>query len=298
MAPAFADSVSDKTDSGLLSSAGELDAFHRGFQDTLEACIRDLSLPPDSRVLDLACGDGAYSGFFLRHLGAGGRVAAVDTDAAFLRRARESVLGALVCQADAGLLPFLSKSQDAVWCAQSFYSLPDPRRVLAEAWRVLKPGGTLAVLEDDSLHQFVFPWPPRLELRIRQAELEALEAETQDAEKFYVGRSLRPLVTEAGFENVRVRAYAATRHSPLGPDVEAFLMSTLKRLERRIRTRLSDEDRNTLARLLDRDSPDWLLGRPDFSMTCLDHVVVAVKPARPPQRPGRAVPDFEARTWA
>jgi SAM-dependent methyltransferase len=48
-------------------------------------------------------------------------------------------------QADAAQLPLASNSFDVVICAELLEHVPDPRPVIAEAFRVLKPGGSLVV---------------------------------------------------------------------------------------------------------------------------------------------------------
>ena len=99
----------------------------------------------DLRVLDLACGSGA----FLENLGATfprAQLTGVDLSTAYLAEARRSSNVTALAQANAEHLPFADDSLDAVTCIYLFHELP-PRvrpRVAAEIARVLKPGGVLA----------------------------------------------------------------------------------------------------------------------------------------------------------
>src|SRR5205823_512322 len=122
-----------------------------------------------------------------------GAVDAIDVSRAWLGLALDKVREAGIdnvrlLPADARALPFEDQTFDVVWCAQSLYCLPDVDRCLAEMLRVLRMGGTLAVLEDDTLHQILLPWPVDLELMVRAAELRAFEAEDVAPARFYIGR--------------------------------------------------------------------------------------------------------------
>ena len=98
-------------------------------------------LLPDGRVLDLGCGVGhSYDALAPRE------TVGVDIDAAALAgQARETH------SADMRALPFADGSFDAVLSVQSLEHVPDPERVLAEARRVLAPGGTAVFVTPNRL---------------------------------------------------------------------------------------------------------------------------------------------------
>ena len=99
----------------------------------------------DLRLLDLACGSGA----FLENLAATfprARLMGADLSTSYLAEARRASKVEALVQANAERLPFADASLDAVTCIYLFHELP-PRvrpRVAAEIARVLKPGGVLA----------------------------------------------------------------------------------------------------------------------------------------------------------
>src|SRR5262245_13892844 len=126
----------------LPGYAQMLAAYHRSRAAELRAIIATLPLGADSRVLDVACGDGCYRNWLADRAG---KVVGVDLCASYLDRAVRHHTAA-VCAArlsfgrsDAARLPFIDGSFDLVWCAQSFFSLPDPLTALREMVRVTRP---------------------------------------------------------------------------------------------------------------------------------------------------------------
>ncbi|MEU3397958.1 class I SAM-dependent methyltransferase [Streptomyces filamentosus] len=107
-------------------------------------------LPPTARtLLDLACGTGLVTERIARP---GLRVLGADAAHAMLRTAAGRLPGRTV-RADARRLPFPDASLDAVCAVWLLHLVPFTGEVLAEAARVLRPGGVLAVTVDkDACH--------------------------------------------------------------------------------------------------------------------------------------------------
>jgi ubiquinone/menaquinone biosynthesis C-methylase UbiE len=90
--------------------------------------------------LDLSCG----SGWLLREIQKGysvGAVVGLDRSRAMLERARLAAPQALLICADAADLPFENATFGAIANLAALDLYPDPARVVAEAARVLVPGG-------------------------------------------------------------------------------------------------------------------------------------------------------------
>jgi demethylmenaquinone methyltransferase/2-methoxy-6-polyprenyl-1,4-benzoquinol methylase len=103
--------------------------------------VATLGLEPGARVMDLACG----TGDLCRTLEAAGhQPIGVDFSAGMLGAARTD---APLVRADAGRLPFPDASIDAVTCGFALRNFVDLAAVLAEAARVLRPQGGIALLD-------------------------------------------------------------------------------------------------------------------------------------------------------
>jgi len=109
-----------------------------------------LPLQTGSRVLDVGCGPGWFWAATTKELPGNLNLTLCDLSPGMVQEAVErcrtlpfeSVTGR---QADAIALPFEDSSFDAVLAMHMLYHLPVPSEGIAEAYRVLKPGGFLAV---------------------------------------------------------------------------------------------------------------------------------------------------------
>lgn len=91
---------------------------------------------------------GVGTGKDLAHLPRGARIRAVDLTPAMLERARPRAVGfadAELLVGDATALPFADASCDVALLHLILAVVPDPRAALAEAARVVRPGGRAAV---------------------------------------------------------------------------------------------------------------------------------------------------------
>lgn len=98
-------------------------------------------LTRDMALLDVASGPG-YVAASARQRGA--RPTGVDFSPDMIAAARANCPGIAFEQGDAEALPFAAESFDAVTCAFGMLHFAQPGRALAEAHRVLRPGGRFA----------------------------------------------------------------------------------------------------------------------------------------------------------
>jgi len=104
---------------------------------------------PVSRVLDLAGGTGRAARAIAEPVGPARtpETLVVDASRAMLAHARQR--GTAAVQGDAGRLPLRDAAVDAVVVLDALHHLPAQGTALAEAARVLRPGGVLVIREYD-----------------------------------------------------------------------------------------------------------------------------------------------------
>jgi ArsR family transcriptional regulator len=164
----------------FTSSAGQWDKlrgelFGRSFH--LSALLG--LLDPEWTVGDLGCGTGQIAEAlapWVHH------VIAVDESPAMLQAAKRRVRGLAnveIRRGDLEALPIPDTSLDAITCVLVLHHLPAPERALAEAARVLKPGGRLLLTDmmphdrETYRHQMGHVWLGFSEPEIKRYLIEA-----------------------------------------------------------------------------------------------------------------------------
>ena len=112
--------------------------------------ISRLRLVPGQDVLDLCCGAGASAIPAARAVGPSGRVLGIDVAAPMLelarsRAAQESLAHIEFRQGDATDTGLPDAGFDAVVCVFGVFFAPDMTAFITRMWRLLRPGGVLAV---------------------------------------------------------------------------------------------------------------------------------------------------------
>jgi SAM-dependent methyltransferase len=112
------------------------------------AALRELAPWTGLDVLDVGCGDGYHLPFFTAEAAS---VTGVEPHPPLVRRARRRVDGRIrVLEAGAAALPLPDRSMDLVHARTAYFFGPGCEPGLAEAERVLRPGGAVAVVDLDA----------------------------------------------------------------------------------------------------------------------------------------------------
>lgn len=122
----------------------------RGWKQELLAAVTRAA-PASARVLDLACGTGDLA-LDVSRLVPGSLVTGVDVSAAMIRladarRVEAATDRVLFAVGDMSRLDFPDASVDVITAGYAFRNVPDHTAALAEAARVLRPGGHLFTLD-------------------------------------------------------------------------------------------------------------------------------------------------------
>lgn len=135
-----------------MDFGGDIGTLQRRISDVPEGTKRRLlafdalDLVPGLRVLEIGCGGGQLASNISPALGADGQYFGLDANDEQLAAARATYADVPNCEfvhGDAIALPFDDGSFDRVVAINTLEYIPDTAEALAEAHRVLKPGGRL-----------------------------------------------------------------------------------------------------------------------------------------------------------
>lgn len=169
-----------------------------------------LDLRPGARVVDVGCGAGTSVRDLAARVAPGGAAHGVDVNESLLRtakaRAAREGVDAAFQLARAEELPFATASLDGYRAERLYQHLNDPGKALAEAHRVLAPGGRI-VLVDQDWDTLVVDSDDKATTR------KLLRAFGDGIVNSAVGRQYRRRLLDAGFTDVEIHAEAVASTS-------------------------------------------------------------------------------------
>ena len=164
----------------------------------------DTAYPVGSTVLEVGCGIGAQTVTLARR-SPDARFTSIDISADSIAEARRRVERAGLTnvefrQADIFALPFSAESFDHVFVCFVLEHLSQPVEALVMLKGLLRPAGSITVIEGDHGSAYFSPDSPAAHAAI-QCQIQLQRKAGGNA---LVGRQLYPMMVEAGFGGVRV----------------------------------------------------------------------------------------------
>ena len=196
--------------------------------ETLETLLHhDTIYPPGAKVLEAGCGIGAQTVILAKN-NPDAKITSVDISPESLEKAREKVerngiKNVRFLQADIFSLPFEDSSFDHVFVCFVLEHLQNPEKIMRNLRKILKPGGTITVIEGDHGSCYFHPEGKNA--------LEAwnclIRVQVQMRGNSLIGRQLYPLLQESGFRDIRVEPRMVYVDSSKPELVDGFVLKTI-----------------------------------------------------------------------
>ena len=192
----------------------------------VELLHADTAYPVGSRVLEAGCGVGAQT-ITLAQNSPKAQITSIDISEQSVAEAEQKVKAAgftnvTFQQGDIFNLTFATESFDHIFVCFVLEHLANPEQALMALQTVLKPGGTMTVIEGDHGSTYFYPDSAAA----HQAIHCQVELQKQAGGNANVGRLLYPLLVAAGFQQVSVSPRMVYVDSSKPHLVEGFTKNT------------------------------------------------------------------------
>ena len=191
------------------AAADHFDDTPLGFWERIgKRTVDRLALATGAKILDVGCGTGASALPAAEAVGAKGSVIGVDLSARLLERARAKAKARGIANiefriADMTSLGYPDGHFDAVVSVFSVFFVPDMEGLVRELWRMVRPGGKLAVTTWGP--RFLEPVYSRWQTAIRRERPDLYNA-FNPWDRITEPEAVRRLLRDGGTTNIEVAA--------------------------------------------------------------------------------------------
>lgn len=227
-------------------------------------------LAPGERVLDVACGTGVLAREAARQVGPGGSVVGLDRNEGMLAVARRKSPEIEWRAGMAEALPFAERSFDAVLSQFGLMYFEDRVAALEEMWRVLRPGGRLAVAVWDAAERS--PGYAAMIALLNRLFGEDIANELRAPYTLGDPEAYRALLASAGIPDATIRTLPGMARFP---SIEAWVHTEVKGWT--LADRIDDKQYWTLLAAAEREFAHYCKPDGSLAFAAPAHIAGAVK---------------------
>jgi len=235
------------------------DKYVHGYSDRESIRLKDQSVtlaellhhdtvyPAGSTVLEAGCGIGAQT-CILASKNPDVNIVSVDISPESLQAAKEATSAAGINnvtfkQGDIFELPFAKNSFDHIFVCFVLEHLSEPEKALLKLKELLKPDGTITVIEGDHGSAYYHPASEHAQRNIQCL----IDIQAHMGGDSLIGRRLYPLLIDVGFKNVTVSPRFVYADASRPHMVEGFTRNTFNAMvegirEQALKLKLIDEE--------------------------------------------------------
>lgn len=169
-----------------------------------QRCVAKMKIPVGAKILDVGSGLGQMADLLVQTAGPGATCLGIERDRQQIELARSKGYQQIEFrEGDGRNIPLQGSEEGSFDFAHSRFLLehvPNPSAIVKEMFRALKPGGTIALADDDHQAMMLYPEPEGFQ-KLWSAYMDAYIEIGNDP---YIGRKMSRLLFEEGFTDLSV----------------------------------------------------------------------------------------------
>jgi ubiquinone/menaquinone biosynthesis C-methylase UbiE len=253
-----------------FSTSAWLDLHFDACKLEYENMVRSVGVKPGWKVLEAGCGNGRFLDIIAKLITSSGEISAIDLaqenidEVENLVKSNQFNVPVSASVGDVTSLDFPDNSFDLVWCANVTQYLDETNlsKAINEFKRVLKPNGTVAIKETDGTSYFFYP--------TKNVTLlwDSIKPMSQfDKQRWFIHPlQMKSLLEQHGFTSTRQSTQLIDRRFPLDEKTKKYLskLFELEDVNWSAIDQQTPENQEEWNKLLNKDSPEYILSQPDF----------------------------------